>query len=263
MADLSQAPLIEAIFELRWGEMKSKDTPQRGIEFFFNKSNEALFAEQFQSAMIDRGFVVHERVHEELPQLTIPHIVTDRFRPAENTWPCYQTGLGIFSANQVNDGYAWEQYKADVLHGLELFDPTHPLGLDGLPSIGVELRYQDGFVLEEGETPSQFLKDKLEINFTLHNDFLSLPAISSDPQGSKIVFNLKLNDPEGILLISLDEAYINGQMGFVMSTTVRSADGAQPAFVLDELEEWLEKAHDVQRHAFVTLINKTYARTFE
>lgn len=263
MAELSQAPLIEAIFELRWGTVEQATGPGKDIQFTFSKSDEDLFLKQFATKGTENDFVIHERINEALPESMIPHVITNRYRQGDNKWPCYQAGLGLFTVNQVNDGYSWCTYKRDILRGLELLHEAHPVGLHMLPSIGVELRYQDGFVLDEGETTAQFLKDKMEVNFALHEDFLSLSKISGELQGSKIAFHLKISDPAGILLTSLDEAHINGRLGFVMTTTVRSADGLQPEFALNKLSDWLEKAHDIQKHAFDTLIKQTYARTFK
>jgi len=47
-----------------------------------------------------------------------------------------------------------------------------------------------------------------------------------------------------------------------MDTMVRSTDDSKPNFDMESLSVWLEEAHNIQRHAFKTLINPAFARSF-
>lgn len=260
MPVLSSAPLIEAIFELRWGNVIRSSSG--GVELQYSEEERDFFQGKFHGLMEEKGFVVVEPKNSEIPDV-IPHVIKHLFRTEPNLWPCYQTGLGIFTANQVNDGYEWNGFNKSILEGLEVLDKSHPLGLGGLPGIGVELRYQDGFFLEDGETPEKFLKNKMEISFNLPEDFLSLPDINNELKGNSVECTLDIHDPAGVIIIKLQQSIINGRPGFVMNTIVRSSDNMKPDFSLTALSAWLDKAHDVQKHAFRTLINKNYAGTFK
>lgn len=262
MAILTQAPLIEAIFELRWGQI-SRDPTSGGMRFSFSSEDTDFFPGQFHGLVSAEGFATAERVNPDIPMPGLPHTVSYRFRRAPDTWPCYQIGTGIFSANQVNDGYAWKTFKSDILSGLTLLDKGHPSGLSNLPGIGVELRYQDGFLFEQDESPRDFLQAKMEMGFAVPDAFIASANLDEQLQGNKIAFHLGVKKPTGILLISLDQASINGKPGFVMNTSLRSADGAQPELSLKELEQWLDDAHKIQQHAFSTLISKKYAGSFQ
>lgn len=256
MGTLSEAPLIEAIFEMRWGKL------QKPVGFQFPPDDVDFFPGQFRNVAISYEFRHIEEINKGLPGI-IPHIVRYRFRKAENLWPCYQIGLGVFTVNQVNEGYNWETFRGSVLQGLRILNEGHPVGLERLPGFGIEMRYQDGFLFDKGETPLNFLSDKLNINFGLVKEFYEFPSITKDVRDHKIEFNIHVVKPKGILIISLMEGLINGQAGFIMNTIVRSFEESMPAFTIDSIENWLEEAHNIQRHTFKTLINPTYAKSFK
>ena len=202
-----------------------------------------------------------EEINAELKQL--PHVVSRRYRKEPNTWPCYQTGMGIFTSNQLNEGYEWSIFKKNVLLGLEMLDEALPDSLLSVPKIGVELRYQDGFILDENETPGEFLKSKMALEFHLPSKFLASDKFSNEVQENKIAFNVGVSQPKGVFINNLDFANINGRPGFVMSSVVRSAEESVPEFKVSVLDKWLDESHLIQRHAFETLIKQAYARTFQ
>lgn len=260
MATLSEAPLIESIVEIRWGEHQLE--PNKPLEFKFSAEDTDFFPGQFHSIAKSFGFVFVEQINKDVPPV-IPHVVRYRFRRSPSKWPCYQIGLGIFTVNQVNEGYDWGTFKKDILNGLQMLDKGHPLGLERLPPIGIEMRYQDGFLFGEGESSTQFLKNKLKINFQPPEEILELENLANKVENYNLSFKIALVKPKGLLIINLLEGLINGQPGFIMNTIVRSADDSKPIFEMSSIENWLEEAHDVQRHAFKTLINTAYADSFK
>lgn len=260
MTTLSLAPLIEAIFEFRWGEVERLQGSDQ-VRFSFSPNESELLPGQFKQLVAAEGFTTDEAANPGLPAL--PHTVKYRFRKAPDAWPCYQIGLGIFTVNQVNDGYGGARFKKQIQDGLTILGKTQKDGLKGLNGIGVELRYQDGFILDENESAADFLKKNMAIDFLLPKDFTANDNIGGDLQGNTIAFHLDVKNPAGILLVSLDQALINGKSGFVMTTTMRSADNNKPEFTLEKLATWVENAHNVHKHTFKTLISKAYARSFE
>ena len=260
MTTLSEAPLIESIIEIRWGEHKLE--PNKPVEFKFLAEDTDFFPGQFHGIANSKGFVFVEQINKDVPPI-IPHLVRYRFRRSEGQWPCYQIGLGIFTVNQVNEGYDWETFKKDILAGLQMLDKGHPVGLRRLPVIGIEMRYRDGFLFGGGETSTQFLKNKLKINFQPPEEVLESPNLAKKVENYNLSFKIALEKPKGLLIISLAEELINGQLGFIMDTIVRSADDLKPMFEMGSLEIWLEEAHNIQKHAFRTLINPAYANSFK
>lgn len=259
MPILPKAPLVEAWVELRWGLKPHLNSP---ADFEFTFEDLDFFPGQFRKAAERSGFVTIERVNPEIVK-AVPHVVTYRFRKAPATWPCYQIGTGMFTVNQINDGYKWETFKPDVVKGLQVLNEGHPTGLGGLSRFGIELRYQDGFPFTEGQTPPDFLKSNLEIGFRLVPEFMNLQQLSSEISGMKVGFSLNTSVPRGQLIIEIVQGTINAQPGFVMNTIVRSTQGNCPEWTTESISEWLESAHEIQRHAFKTLISPAFARTFK
>ncbi len=260
MASLSKAPLIEVIFEMRWGSVPaSVKGGRQEINFEFPVEEADMLPGRFQTELRSLGFNTVERPNQ---MQQMPHVVMHRFREAPNKWPCYQLGLGIFTANQINDGYKWETFEDTVIKGLTALKSVHETGLSGLQNVGIELRYQDGFVLADGESHASFLDKKLNIQFDVSKDFADSEKFGGGVEIQKLVFKSEVKQPLGIIIVTLDPGFINGKSGFIMNTIVRSSITEQEK-ILNRLKTWLNEAHEIQRHAFATLIDPTYAKEFE
>jgi len=262
VADHENAPLIEVVFEMRWGKaarLKQGESEVVGLQFPNQEQN--FFPGLFRSEIDKKGYSCVEEANPAIQMM--PHVVKHRFRKSPNQWPCYQIGLGVFTANQVNEGYTWESYVETVNEGLKVIDTSHPDSLKGLSPLGIELKYQDGFVFEASETPVSFLVKKMNIGFSLNEQFLLNPSLEDKIHGNSISFQMNSKKPEGVLIIQLLEGTISGKPGFIMDTTLRSADKNCPKFTLDSINKWLIDAHDIHKHAFKTLISPTLAATFK
>lgn len=259
MSQLSKAPLVEAIFELRWG---AAQTIAGGQTLDFSPEETEYFIGQFHGVAKAKGYPIVERINAGFPA-QIPHVVSHRFRSAPNTWPCYQIGLGLFAVNQINDGYSWKTFKEAITAGLELLNDGHPSGLESLPLIGVDLTYQDGMLFEDGESAVDFLKNKLNLGFEPPKDLLKEVSGGGVAQGNSISFQIPTDKPSGLLIVELQEAKINGRPGFAMSTRIRSIEGAAPRPTVADIVAWLEEAHTKQKIAFDKLINPTFAKSFK
>ena len=253
MPQLKEAPLVEVIFELRWGET---NVEENATQFTFKQEEITLLAGEFKSATKET-FPHYEKVNEGV---MTPFIVNHQFWTAKNKWPCLQLGLGILTVNLTNDDYSWELFKETCINALKLLEMCHPNDLDNLPAIGVELRYQDGFKLSDDETDGDFLSKKAQIDFDIPKEFLESPLVDSNVHNHHIEFSLRAITPEGILINKLDRGFIGGQPAFIQNTRVRSFELSCPEISISGLSEWLEQAHQIQQHAFKTLILPTHSK---
>jgi uncharacterized protein (TIGR04255 family) len=262
MSILANAPLIEVIFELRWGKI-TRDKSNTVVGFQFSQEESQFFFGQFKSVAEAEDFKHIERIN---PNITnpLPHIITHRFRKAPNTWPCIQIGLGVFTVNQLVEGYDWHTFKKDCLFSIELLDKGHPLKLEGLSEekIGIQLRYQDAFLFSENERAIDFLKNKLNIGFGEPKDFVEYENFTPLIKGIQFAFNVDVKKPKGVLNISIQEGLINDSPGILMDTILRSPDSDTPEFSTEIIDKWLEDAHIIQKYAFESLINPTYLKSF-
>jgi len=258
LSRLAQAPLIEVVFELRWGEYSESQDGTTSLSF--DPDEARFFPGIFGVLAHEAGFEHVEHIDAELHNL--PHIATIRFRPGENLWPCYQIGLGILTVNQANDGYDWETYKESILRAVSILRSASRFwDTKSFPGLIAELTYRDGFFFEEEETSFDFLQHNLQFRLSPPESFLSDDRLAKKVDAIEFSFELEVSRPMGRLIMELDEVTINGRPGFAMDTSVQSS-GTTLLLEEEPLLDWLEAAHDLQRHAFKTLINPTYARRF-
>lgn len=250
MPVLNNPPLIEAIFELRWGEI----SPGR---FQYHQNEESLFAGMFSASAKNKGFVVVENIQNNLSH---PMIVSHRFRKQQNTWPCFQVGLGIFTVNQTKEQYSWDSFKNSIEEGLEVFDNTNSSLINSVKdTLSVSLRYQDAFFPDETEVIEQFLEKHFNINFGLPSSFLENSDLNGKHHSVNFNVEVGLEKPHGVVRITIAKAIINDKPGLIMETTVHSKakEVIKNDIALADLMEWAEQAHDIQTHAFNTIINPT------
>jgi len=259
MSKLSQAPLIEAIFELRWGQTIALPDGQQALQFSDDETG--FFFGQFKAAAKERGFPHIERANPAIADV-IPHVVIHRFRKSPSAWPCYQIGQGVFSVNQLNDGYDWTSFKAAIIHGLEILKAGYTGDFENMPVIGYELRYQDAYLFNAQEKPLEFLQSKFNINLDISDEFRRHPGLKEDIFGTSLAFQLNTVNPNGVLIFSLNEGLINRAPGFITNTVVRSMNSHCPKSDSD-IAEWLERAHDLQKHAFTNFTKPAFQKTLK
>ncbi len=255
MGQIVDSPLVEAIFELRWGHSE-KD----GV-FKYSRDESDFFPGVFFQSVKAKGFLVSDPI-ASVPML--PFQAKHRFRKEPNKWPCIQVGMGLFTVNQIGnvsknegeeDEYDWDTFKPVIIDGLNAFAESHPAGIEGLESPKAILRYQDGFALG-GETIESFVSDKIEANIKISDLFTNEQHISKNASEINLKFNYQTSRPNGIIAVAVTSVQINGEPGILIETTVLS-DLKNQKISVDFLSNWCEEAHDLQRHAYETLISKT------
>ena len=261
MATLTNAPLVEVIFELLWGQQQTEREGE--LEYRFSDGEKSFFFGDFKRAAKESGFGHYERANPRLPvSADIPHTVLHRFRKGPETWPCYQIGLGIFTTNQTNDGYAWDGFKSSVLGGLSLLNEAHPEGLESLNLVGLELKYQDAFYLDDETSELEFFQHFSALKFEVPKSFLALENLDESVSVPVITFAVNVADPDGRLIVSIKRGAVNGKPAYLMETILRSMFDSRRQMGESEIEAWLQKAHGLQQHAFETLITSEFAETF-
>jgi uncharacterized protein (TIGR04255 family) len=166
---LPKAPLVEAVFELRW---QLQEGPP---------SQPALHADPGLLPLMDaftrrmktaRYATVRDFVH---PLAAGPYGVVRRFFLApEKPFPIMQIGPGIFAAN---DGplYSWKDFKSQIKAGVKSLLMSYPsLDFFALRPISLELRYVD--VFDKSSLPKAALLHFLSSATTLK---IELPSVVS------------------------------------------------------------------------------------
>jgi len=249
MTILIDPPLIEAIFQLYWGEV----TPG---QFSYTQEEQTLFAGKISASASEQGYPVTQSIQQNSPML-MPMQVTHRFRKKNNTWPCYQVGLGIFTVNQISDGYEWASFKDSIKTGLNIFEQAEPGKLAAVSNtLSILLIYQDAFYPEPNISIEEYLRDNFQINAGLPDSFLKHNDINRNKSDVDINIKIELNNPKGMVSIKIANVIINDQPGLLMETIVQSKIIGDLGGKTDtnSILSWVENAHNIQKHSFETLI---------
>lgn len=263
MTTLAKAPLLEVATEIRWGirSPSSEDqSPGREVTFDFQTEEIEHHSRRFLEAASAYSFAEVPRGgslrHDDNPFMPA-HAYIREASPGL----IYQLGTGVMVINQTNEGYDWPSYKHDVLAGFALLRESLASFYDETPFFGCELTYADGFFLQENETPEEFLRNKLAVRVKVPEAFFNTPFLKDEPWSAGFLVNCALVEPEGFLTIKVDSGEILGREGFLMTTQVLSL-GTNADYSSAGFGRWLEAAHEVHRHAFRTLIQPAYLRSF-
>ncbi|MCK5537296.1 MAG: TIGR04255 family protein [Bacteroidales bacterium] len=252
MSKIQNAPLLETILEIRWGEVSPN-------QFKFTKEEETLLPGLLASTAAQKGYPVQELIQDHPHPL--PHHVTLRLRKEEDTWPCLQSGLGVFTINQLGDGYDWDIFKKDINEGLEIFKSSSEKLIKTLEKSVITLRYQDAFYPEKQEHIDDYLKKHFNISPSLPQKFFDAQqGVEGNIQNINMRFEIPLSDNLGMVTIVITNAVINNNPGLLIETVVTNnlfTASESSSFNIPIIMEWLEKAHDIQRHSFNTIIKES------
>ena len=103
MSKLKNAPLVEVIFEIKWGKTTQKE---HELLIEFTQEEQSLMPGKFQLHAENVGFSFLEVLKNQPP---LPHLVKYRYREKPGSYPLYQLGNGVFAINQTD----FEDYKYD------------------------------------------------------------------------------------------------------------------------------------------------------
>lgn len=247
MSVLENPPLIEAIFDVRWGQIDP-------AKFEFHAQEEQVLTGLIASLLNSKKFTFIEDIsggHR------FPHQVTSRFRTNEGSYPCYQIGLGIFTVNQIKDKYTWEDFRDSIKEGLQVLDNELILSMiQHRKSTKLTLRYQDAFYPED-ITTEEYIEKFFNFSSALPDDFYKKYTKDNKYDKLNIQYSIPLTDKYGYLTILCANAIIKDRAGILIDFAVEiNLQNIAESFSVEKIMAWVETAHDVQRHAFNTLIKK-------
>jgi uncharacterized protein (TIGR04255 family) len=154
---LKNAPLKEVILELHW---ELEYIPEQNIQIDKGFEEAAI---NFRSACQQDFKEVEILKPPSIPSIAFNHIVTHRFFKQKRQHPLYQFGPGVFTINDNNKNYKWEDFRALVLSGLKCLRGSYS---KSLVLSKVELRYIDSVSVSTlgDDNKFQFLKTHLNVN---------------------------------------------------------------------------------------------------
>ena len=236
---LKNAPLKEVIFELHW---ELDFIPQQKI-YVDNGFEEAImnFRNSCQRDFKDFQLLVPASI----PSIALNNQVTHRFFREKEKYPLYQMGPGVFTVNDNNKNYSWEEFKRLILSGMKCLKSSYTKELTPRT---IELRYIDAVAcgVFNDSDKFEFLKKYLNINAESY-DFVDGELI--DINFSKR-FLVNKDSYLNITVATGKDKKSNEDI--VIWHTVANNKERIP---WSDLEEWINYAHSVCSDTFKKMVN--------
>lgn len=240
---LSNKPLVEAIFEIRWNLTQLSDG--LAIDDLYD-----IMVGQLKQSFNDI-LPIHNRLpFAMIPGVSIPYQVQHQFRETAGGWPLLQLGPGVLTVNET------ENYDSSKFIKLcnHVYSTLVKFWLDNgrEPAIAqVSLRYIDADHYEGAM--SSFVND-LGIAMVYADRLKKLGYFKEDQQND-LHYNASftLDDPKGQLHILVDNGKKHDRTAVVWQTQIISINDECNQFVKGP-DQWLEKSHDICHDVFFAMI---------
>ncbi len=245
---LSNPPIVEAIFEIRWEVRPSKIlTPDSiGLEFKFLPGRfYDVLKEKFPVAEpIFPNIMITDEMNPSIPRY--------RFRIAPEKYPLIQIGPGILTVNlDKNNFVSQDKFYFTCKDILEIFFELMP----EIHLTQIMIHYIDAFEFNfEEEDSFEFLRDKLETNFSFSSDLFEDTEINPIPRNFHLEGNYTVNNPKGYFICKLrsGKRRTDNQKLILMDTIFKSVDKDIPPY--EKLDEWIAEADDLIHKWFYKMV---------
>ncbi|MBK6753983.1 MAG: TIGR04255 family protein [Flavobacteriales bacterium] len=247
MSRLSNAPLQEVIFEARW----ALDTDQATGQEYDQKYS--LAAGALKAHVQERFPHVDQRLpFHPLTQHLFARQAVLQFRKEPGASPLLQLGPGVFTVNDTDKNYDWqESYQPTLIYGLEMLEKAY----DGtLPYEQVALRYIDSVKVKDyGFTDwASFISKHLRFGFANQFDHGMVPKDVSFQQ----LFDLPDDDQLHLQIGSGTDR--DGDDRLIWQTTVQRKGSFDRAGLL----AWGNTAHDLSSKLFKDFCQPDFHASF-
>jgi uncharacterized protein (TIGR04255 family) len=260
---LPNAPLVEAVFELRWALPGPSGTPWHIDPGFLP------MRELFTKNVARLGFIEMRDIVGPQDVLVGNAIARRYYLAKDRDFPLMQMGPGMFASNQSAE-YDWPSFKRQVLNGTRAVLASYP-PLPNFPLTPnyLELRYIDAF--DAGLVGTTDLVRFLDAATTMKLEapqFLTSKKFGDQQQG-RVLLQTIAKDWKASQFI-LDLASGRRQEGPIVrleTKVVTTAEGTpklrKPQAFLSEVGKWLDFAHGITSPFFREFVKAPVMEKFK
>lgn len=241
---LKNAPLVEAIFEVKW----NLDLQPSGMR---SDPNFKLLYGRIYDRLTPKEYPSYEPLPtSSMPEEMAAYVIQYRFRKADNEWPLIQLGPGIITLNETKN-YDWPDYQRRIASMVTTFFEAYPksstLKIDEL-----NIRYIDAvdFNFKDNDL-IQYLHEKMKIDIKMPPTlFSNETGVANHPNG----FDYRISYPcrGGIAGIRIVRGQRANRDAIITETTVQIRGKTTPQ-TSDEILKWVENSHTLVHIWFVKL----------
>lgn len=244
--NLSRKPLAEAIFEYHWALRPGGPGGQPHDPGF------RLLVGRFYDQIRAQYPAVVDLPAAQAPDYMLPRTVRHQFRPSREGWPIVQLGPGLITTNATRD-YVWPDFRSRALDAIGHLRTAYPEGFGELEPAGVVLRYINRLdpVVDQGLLA--FLREKLHVSVGIDNVVFPSQEQGDRPVGLNLTIFYPLDQAVGNIGMTIATGQVNGESALIWQFEARSSrDAVSHALTpVDDVEEWLDKAHqNIERWFF-------------
>jgi len=240
MNRLLNAPLLEVIFELRWGVESQEEL------------NKCQYLHGDLYAKIRKKYPHRELlVPAIVPIEAYRHQPAHRFRAVQNDYPLVQVGPGILTVNTIENKYEWKEYKQWILEAVDNLIEVYSFNTN-IP-LSLSLRYFDFLPFNFREQDVyKFLSEYLHtiVQQKFYNN-------SSLPLSTNINFNYETEIGE--FLVNISKGSNRGKEGLVLQFNMSNKDINPDAL---QIQKWLDNAHQICSNTFKSMTKGKLYETF-
>lgn len=263
MTQLPNAPLTEVVFELRW---KLKEDPAIH-QSFWNDPGYPILTDTFSADAQKYGFSHIKKLGSEA-QLAGHSVGLRYYKSAEQSFPLWQIGPGIFAANE-SAAYEWKLYKKLVLDGVRSLLRSYPK-FKGFPLsfIHIELRYIDSFDSRyvAHKDVLKFINEETNLKIQLPEFLNKMPL--GTPSNAHLTFEFPVSEHKDTnFIVRLANAKANEKDIILLeSRVVTKAEninmGNTAVQRIKHLDRWLGNAHLLTSPFFKKFVGGSLMRRF-
>ncbi len=250
------APLFEAIAEVRWQLQPLQVLPGAAVDPYFDKTSAA-----FRRKVAEAGFTHSERLTpSEAPLELFAHKPVWRFRQQADVWPLFQLGPGILTANVVPPYGGWKTFREFIRLGVQFLSESHPLWSDDFETSALQLRYLDGFRPAHGMNDyTDFAQTGLNLSLQ-YPEWMLADAVPDPAPEAVVQYRVLLNSPAGGLgRVALKPGKVHNESAAILDMSIQSRDlGGMPVLARG-LSEWFDQAHGVLKSWFGNVMSDPVA----
>ncbi len=254
---LPNSPLVEVVFELRWALRGEDDLPPP----FRADPGFELLAESFTETATGQGFLVRKDM-SPTGIGALGHSVKYRYsRSADEPFPLWQIGPGIFACNQATE-YEWKEFRELVSNGVRALFSSYPKSKTiAIHPVYLELRYIDAFneKLVGHYDLIRFLSGNTSLSLEL-SGFLNSERFNRETTGLLRVLRTLRDDQNTQFQLEVGTGESNQKRSLIAtSKVVKRGDpielGAHIRTKIKNIVQWIDIAHEVTSPFFKDFVN--------
>lgn len=237
---LSNAPLKEVIFELHW---ELEFIPQQKV-YVDNGFEEAVM--NFRNSSLQEFKYFQLLVPNVIPITFLNNKVTHRFFREKDKHPVYQLGPGVFTVNDNNKNYSWDDFKKLILAGVNGLKASFN---KELVISKLELRYIDAVSCSifDNLNKFDFLRENLNVNAETY------PFVKGELIDINFTKRFVVNKDSYLnITIATGKDKDSNEDLIIWHTSINNKERISWL----ALEEWIENAHSVCSDTFKKMISE-------